>query len=623
MDVRKRYMSRALIGICLLFVGCAATRAPDPIASPLPEKNRDASGSTSIGDSHVLDRSLSANSSPAGNSAEVGGSIPIPDSKPSNSADPVRRGAAEELAVYFDQESDSQVSLTEMLVQPGEPNPLAGELKDAESIPFPRQGIPVPPGDLPLPLTESPEQQSVRRPKSSTDLPSPEPENFVRLDDVIGSVYVSFPLLASAIQQRDIAAGQQLSAAGAYDLKLKASSEAGQLGFYQTYRQSVGMAQPTYNGGEVFAGYRIGRGDFQPWYQERQTNDGGEFRVGASVPLLKNRNIDPRRAELWRSTYERQIVEPEIQAQLIDFVLEASYAYWNWVAAGQYYLVDARVLKIAEDRTTRIKRQVEVGLIDPPQLTDNYRLIAVRKAAVAESARKFRESGVKLSLFYRNTTGDPVIPSPDVLPNFPDPQLIEVDLLQADIDLALAQRPELKTYDLLRRKLDVDLAEAKNEFRPSLDAVIAGSQDVGAPTSSKRDKSPFELETGIFADVAVQRRKARGKTQMIEAKLAQVTAKRRMTEDKIVADVQASYAALVATYEAVKQTIIAVQLAEELAERERRNFESGLSDLLTVALREQFAAESAFRQVEALKQYYHAKADYRAALAQDQAPLDE
>lgn len=501
-------------------------------------------------------------------------------------------------------------------------NPLDQEISDAQAIPYPTQGIPVPPGDLPLPLTESAKQQSVNHPKAPIAVESEDDSDIIRLDDVISSIYASYPLVASAVQQRRIAEGQQLSAAGAYDLKLKASSEAGELGYYQTYRQSVGLVQPTYNGGEVFAGYRIGRGEFQPWYLERQTNDGGEFKVGMAVPLLKNRNIDARRAEIWRSTYERQLVEPEIQAQLIDFILEASVVYWNWVATGQYYLVDARVLKIAEERTNRIKRQVEVGLIDPPQLTDNNRLIATRKAAVAESARKFREGAVKLSLFYRDISGNPVIPSPDVLPNFPDPQLIGIESMQADIELAMIQRPELKTYDLLRRQLDVDLAEASNEYRPSLDFVVAGSQDVGAPTSSKRDKSPFELETGVFADVPVQRRKARGKSLAIEAKLAQLAAKRRLTEDKIVTDVQGAYASLVATYEAVKQTITAVELAEELAERERRNFEKGLSDLLTVTLREQFAAESALKQVEALKQHYQALAKYRAALAQDQAPIE-
>jgi outer membrane protein TolC len=60
-----------------------------------------------------------------------------------------------------------------------------------------------------------------------------------------------------------------------------------------------------------------------------------------------------------------------------------------------------------------------------------------------------------------------------------------------------------------------------------------------------------------------------------------------------------------------------------MAERERQNFEAGASDLLKVTLREQYAAESALKQVDALRQYHEARADYRAALAQDQVSPPE
>ena len=61
----------------------------------------------------------------------------------------------------------------------------------------------------------------------------------------------------------------------------------------------------------------------------------------------------------------------------------------------------------------------------------------------------------------------------------------------------------------------------------------------------------------------------------------------------------------------------AVRLAEELAIRERRNFEAGASDLLKVTLREQYAVESAYKEVEALLLYFRSQADYTAAMAQD------
>ena len=114
----------------------------------------------------------------------------------------------------------------------------------------------------------------------------------VQFDEVVSSVYRSYPLLESALLSRNIALGMQVGARGAFDTKLKGISENGPQGFYHTYRQSIGVVQPTYWGGEVYAGYRVGRGEFQPWYQERQTNDGGEFKAGVQIPLARNRDID-------------------------------------------------------------------------------------------------------------------------------------------------------------------------------------------------------------------------------------------------------------------------------------------------------------------------------------------
>ncbi len=440
------------------------------------------------------------------------------------------------------------------------------------------------------------------------------------LDAVIASVYESYPLLEAALYSRNVANGEQLAAAGGFDLKLKAASENGPTGFYQTYRQSVGLVQPVYQGGEVFAGYRIGRGDFEPWYLERQTNGGGEFKAGLAMPLSRNRDIDARRAQLWRSSYGRQQVEPEIQAQLIGFVQEASYIYWDWVAAGEKFRIADRVLDLAENRTQRIRRQVEENFLDPPELTDNLRLVAERSGKRADAARKLQQTAVKLSLYYRDFDGHPLIPNPEVLPTFPDPMPIAISDVVGDMQLALQQRPEVDVLNLIQRRLEVDYAEAHNDLRPSIDAVVSGSQDTGLPTSSKNDKGEFELGASIFVDVPIQRRKARGKMQAVEGKIAQLHAKRRLTEDKIVAEVQSVYAGLMSAYEQVEQARQAVGYAEDLARRERRNFNEGASDLLKVTLREQYAAESAEKVVDALLLYFQAQADYRASLAQDRLP---
>lgn len=457
-------------------------------------------------------------------------------------------------------------------------------------------------------------------------------ESDVSVSDIAASIHSTFPLLEIAYQERRIAAGKQIAAWGEFDTKLKATSESGPLGFYETYRNSAGVNQPLYGGGEVFGGYRIGRGDFQPWYLERQTNDGGEFKAGVRVPLARNRAIDARRAELWRATYERRRVEPEIRAQLIQFVRDGSIAYWEWIASGRRLKIGESALQLATVRNQQLERKVEVGDVDPPVLQDNLRSIATREAKVIDLQRKVQQNAIKLSLFYRSNAGEPMVLPATRLGDFPALNMSNQDqlgettnamlaindpALQTDVAAAISARPELQALNVLIQSTQVDLAEAQNDCLPNLDAQLAGSQDVGAPSSSKRDKSQFELEAGLYFDLPVQRRKAIGKAQAARGKLIQLSAKRQFAVDKIRVEVQAAATALNAAYQQLARASESRRLAEYMGDVERRKFQLGESDLLAVALREQAAIEAAEGEVDAKLAFFIAQADYNAALARD------
>lgn len=452
---------------------------------------------------------------------------------------------------------------------------------------------------------------------SATESDSTRSEETISLGAVIDSVHRSYPLVEAALQERQIANGNQLAAWGAFDTKLKAASENGPLGFYETYRNSAGFTTPMYGGGEFFGGYRNGGGDFQPWYQERETNDGGEFKGGLRVPLVRDREIDSRRAEVWRSTYDQQLADPVIRARLVQIAREAGMAYWKWVAAGQKYQLGQQWLELARGRNDQIKRRVELQDLDPPELIDNQRAIAKREAKLAAALRDFQQAAVKLSLFLRGDNGMPSVPSVDVLPRFPPLRDTISDQVDEDIRRAVASRPELTALDLQLQQLRVDYAEASNLTRPGLDALLTGSQDVGEPTSAKRDKSEFELEAALLLDIPLQRRKGRGKMVAVQAKMSQVSAKRRMVQDKVAAEVQLVYTGLIQSRQEVLKARQAVDLATRMAEIERRKFEAGESDLLKVALREQYALEAAEEEISATFSHFSAFTDYAATLALD------
>lgn len=454
-------------------------------------------------------------------------------------------------------------------------------------------------------------------PPSEDEIP-PGPTKPIVLEQVVDAIYQSYPLLRIALLDRNIASGDNLSAQGEWDFKVVADSMNTPDGFYQTYRQSVGFDQPLYGGGSVFGRYRIGRGEFEPWYLERQTNDGGEFRVGLSVPLWQNRTIDERRAQLWRTAYGRDLVEPEIRTQLLLFIRDGSIAYWEWVGAGQQFAYAEQLLKLAQDRDGQLRRQVKEGDRPEADLTDNERLIVSRRVKRLDALRKFQSNAAKLSLYLRMPNGSPYVPTPELLPNgFPEPTPVKSDQLAADIAFAQSRRPEILALDVTRQMLNVDLCQAQNLMQPELNGLIANSQDVGGPTSSKKDKSPNETEAGVYFTVPLQRRKALGKISAVEGKLAQLNAKRQFAVDKISVEIQAAVISLDTAFQAIGQAREAVRLNEDMQRFEVVRFEQGDSDFLRLNLREQATFDARVAEVDAYLRYFEALSEYRAAVAAD------
>lgn len=442
--------------------------------------------------------------------------------------------------------------------------------------------------------------------------------NPLELQDVTNAVNEFFPLLLSVEQERLIKQGEFVSALGAFDLRLRGGGTSNALGFYQYNQGNLGVEQQFAAGGvKVFAGHRIGVGNFPVWYGNLQTYEGGEFITGASIPFLQNRTIDKYRSTLWKAAIDRQIAEPNILKARIEFIRAASYAYWDWIAAGQEYLVTRSLLKLAENRDDSLRRRIEAGLTKPIERTDNQRVIVQRRAKLIAAQRKLQQTAIKLSLYFRDEAGMPVLVSAERLPkDFPEAVTPEKRRVADDIAFAIARRPELRKLNLQRQKNEIEIRYARNQFLPTLDAQVYGSQDVGAPTP-KKDKGDYQLAAGMALEVPLQRRYARGQIQAAEANRSQINFEQRFAQDKVITDIQSSIAAMDAAYLQVGQAKEATELARIMEEAERRNLFLGNSNILFVNLRETATVDAALLEVDALAEYFRAVADYRAAIAID------
>lgn len=444
----------------------------------------------------------------------------------------------------------------------------------------------------------------------------------LQLSDVIASTYRAFPLLEIARLQSGVAGGQQLTALGAYDTKLEYYSLSQPVGFYETYRNGIGVARQLWWGGYASAGYRIGRGNFEPWYKERQTNDGGEFKIGIVQPLLQGRAIDPMRVELFQSNLRRQAVAPEIQNQILIAGQEAARSFWMWVEIGNVLKAQERLLDIAIQRGEQLERSLAAGAVANLQVSLNAQQIYDRKIKVNDTRQKFRDTAFKLSLFLRDEFGNPLLVPPEWLPeDFPLVKPLPPGDFDVDLQNALAVRPELQLINLDLQALRWDLTLARNQMLPNVDFTVQSVQNVGQGTSAINDKGEFQLEAGVIGGVPIQRRKAQGKIQSTETKLVQISQKMAFQRNKIEVELRTARNALdtaqqnlQASQELLKQANITLAIF-------RRAFEAGETDLFFLLAQEIKVNDSEVKLLEAERDFFTALASMQAALGLD--PLEQ
>jgi outer membrane protein TolC len=466
-------------------------------------------------------------------------------------------------------------------------------------------------------------QDTVRETQDTVQqLETVSPEEQLELSDVIASVYRSYPSIEEARLERARTRGEVTEAYGAYDTKLQGYSLAEPTGFYRNYRQGLGVARQTWWGTYLSAGYRIGRGEFQPWYKERETNEAGEFKLGLAMPLLQGRAIDVQRVAVFQASLANQAAEPLVQQSILNSSLEAAAVYWQWLAAGGVLQAQRELLELSETRGEAFRIGVEAGKFAEIDLVFNQQLIAERRGNLLLSEQKFRATGFKLSLFLRDELGQPLVPPDAWVPSkFPKIQPYPPGDFQADMAAALSRRPEPQLLQLEIRQVLMDQRLANNNLLPRLDLVTEASQDTGVPASSSNDKGRFELLVGVQGEVPIQRRKAMGKIQSTGAKMSQLNQKLRLTQDKIGTELQTAQNSLTLTAQVVEQAEIGVRTALDSLSRYRFAFEQGKADLIYLNLLETKANEAQIKLIEARSKWFVALSEMQAALGLD--PLDQ
>ncbi|MEZ5355359.1 MAG: TolC family protein [Bryobacteraceae bacterium] len=436
------------------------------------------------------------------------------------------------------------------------------------------------------------------------------------VEEVVDSIRRHHPLLLAALGERDIAENDILAAQGKFDTTIRSRFDSDSFGYYSNRRLDTWVEQPlAWQGASVYSGYRLGEGTFAPYDGKLDTRSLGEWRSGIKLPLLRDREIDSRRGELARARIGRSLADYSVDQQRLILLQAGIARYWNWVAAGRRLAVTRDVLAIAEARQKLLEEGVREGQLPAIDAVDNRRAILQRQSALIDSERVFQQTGIELSLYLRDASGQSMIAGPDrVPPAFPQTEPVTDSLLTAGLAQALARRPEVGRLRAQIDQLGIDVSLARNAAKPAVDVLAGFTSDRGTDPAVRR--GPEELKAGIAFEFPFQNRSARGKEGAALAKRRQLEQREAYLKDQIAAEVRDAVSAVRAAHDKVRVLGDEVRVSRELEDAERARFDLGEGTLFILNLREQATLDASIRLALAAAEYQRSLAGYSYSTGQ-------
>jgi len=203
------------------------------------------------------------------------------------------------------------------------------------------------------------------------------------LDSVLDSSRERYPQVLAAREKIRAQAGKLLSSEGAFDLYAEQTNKSRLSGYYDGRYSSTKLVQPLSDfNTNVYGGYRVSGGDFPIYEDEAFTLDAGEFKVGAVFSLLRDRDIDSRRAGLRDSRLALDQTELDALLTRVRVQHDAMTAYVDWIAAGEALAVYRDLLQLAEARNDGLDTRVQEGDLANIYLNENRQYILRRRGFV-------------------------------------------------------------------------------------------------------------------------------------------------------------------------------------------------------------------------------------------------
>lgn len=429
------------------------------------------------------------------------------------------------------------------------------------------------------------------------------------LAEVLETIDRSHPLLQGSGTEKVVARGKLLKALGQFEPQAVIDTEVER--FIPSFPPGQNTKTAGFNdyfldvrhpsGLRGLAGYRqaIGADAKIPDLKFGQNQ---QLLIGASIPLLRGLLVNPENAELERSGLADPKADIQIAQTRQDLFLAGASQYWDWVAAVKFADVQRRALKVAEDRFKQVEGRAKAGAVAPLDVVEANQEVQRRKEILIAATRHMEQEQYKLSMFLWSG-GEPARPPSERAPDFPkEGELPAPEVVDSDKATARTVRPEIKEVAIEAQLNNIDLALAKNNLLPSLDATAEPARNPEKFVLGLGYKFGVELRVPIF------QRRSRGEVLEAQGKADKLVLLQKFREQQALVDVDNALSAIERAHQRIAAASDSLRMAKTLEEGERFRFGLGATSVLFVNLRERNAVDSENLLIRA-------RADYQKALA--------
>jgi outer membrane protein TolC len=366
---------------------------------------------------------------------------------------------------------------------------------------------------------------------------------------------------------------------------------------------------------------------------------GTTLSFGLNQPLLRNFGFTVTRQQILVARNNFAISESQFRADLMDFITGVEEAYWTLVYNLQNLKVREESLRLAKDLLSKNQHELDAGMIPPIDLLSAEAEVATREAEILDAEALVKNSQDTLRTMIR-LPGEKGAPAPVIVPSDePDTASAPIDL-DAAIDAALANRPDLESSRVDIRTKGLNLSVARNQLLPNLSLQasfwspgFSGTQIIyqdndpltgivvdtipGGRSAAFHDATSFKYKNwsvGLTLDVPFDT--AFSRAQYARAKLDAERAALLLKdkEQQAVLEVQIAVRAVETDYKRVQAYKAARLLAEEKLEAEVKKLAAGMSTNYTVLQQQRDLAVAQSGEIKALTDYSLSRAKLDRAM---------